>query len=420
MIIESNKFNKSNKNDEINKLLRIEGLDFSINDAEILKDISLEADAGEFIGLIGPNGAGKTTLLKCINGINAASGKIELEGEELDRLSSKATARKVSLMHQNTTVTFPFPALDIVLTGRYPHLKRTRGESSEDYEIARKYMDYTDTLKFEKKPITQISGGERQRVLFAKVLAQETGLILLDEPTASLDIAHEEQIFKYSAELCLKGRTVIAAVHDLKVAANYCTRLVLMKDGRIISDGLPEEVLTADNLSKAFDVNALVYRNKVSGQLDFFIHGYDNASAGKIIHVIGGGGSASGIIRLLFEYGFKVSAGVFAHGDSDLSCAEVYGIKCLVGKPFSEISDECHQQNIELIKKADITILCDMPFGIQNLRNLEAAQYAKRLILIEDEKPEGRDFTGGKALELYSRLKGKATVINEARLHEVL
>ena len=110
MIIESNKFNKSNKNDESNKLLRIEGLDFSINDAEILKDISLEADAGEFIGLIGPNGAGKTTLLKCINGINVASGKIELEGEELGRLSSKATARKVSLMHQNTTVTFPFPA----------------------------------------------------------------------------------------------------------------------------------------------------------------------------------------------------------------------------------------------------------------------------------------------------------------------
>lgn len=403
-----------------NNLLKIEDLSFTINDTEILKNIYLEAKAGEFIGLIGPNGAGKTTLLKCINGINVADGRIELEGMELGGLGSKAVAKKVSLMHQNTTITFPFPALDIVLTGRYPHLKRTRGESREDYDIARKYMNYTDTLKFEKKPITRISGGERQRVLFAKVLTQETGLILLDEPTASLDIAHEEQIFKYSAELCSQGRTVIAAVHDLKVAANYCTRLVLMKDGRIIADGLPEEVLTAENLSLAYDVNALVYRNKVTGHLDFFIHGRENASAGKSVHVIGGGGSASGIMRLLFEYGGRVTAGVFAHGDSDLSCAEIFGIRCLVGEPFSEISEECHRQNIELIKKADITILCDMPFGIQNIRNLEAAQNARRLILIEDEKPEGRDFTGGRAMELYSRLRENAAVTTEARLHEVL
>lgn len=402
------------------KVLKVKSLQYSINNVEILKDICLEANEGEFIGLIGPNGAGKTTLLKCINGINKGSGIIELGGQALEELGNKAAARQVSLMHQNTSISFPFPAIDIVLAGRYPYLKRTRGESSVDYGIARRYMDYTDTLKFETKPITQISGGERQRVLFAKVLTQETGLILLDEPTASLDIAHEEQIFKYSSELCAEGRTVIAAVHDIKVAANYCTRLVLMKDGRIISDGSPEEVLTAGNLSDAYGVNALVYRNRITGHLDFYIHGMEHDNTGKRVHVIGGGGSASGIIRLLFENGCKVTAGVFAHGDSDLSCAEVFGIECLVCKPFSEISEECHLKNIDLIRKADITILCDMPFGIQNIRNLEAAKHAKRLILVEDENPEGRDFTGGKALGLYNSLKENACVTSEARLHEVL
>lgn len=401
-------------------ILKVENLKYSINGIEILKDVCLEAEAGEFIGLIGPNGAGKTTLLKCINGINTGNGVIELEGQALEKLGSKAAARQVSLMHQNTTISFPFPAIDIVLTGRYPHLKRSRGESTEDYGIARKYMDYTDTLKFETKPITQISGGERQRVLFAKVLSQETGLILLDEPTASLDIAHEEQIFKYSAQLCVAGRTVIAAVHDLKVAANYCTRLILMKDGCIIADGTPEEVLTTGNLSEAYGVNALVYRNRVTGHLDFFIHGLEHGRTGKSVHVIGGGGSASGIIRLLFESGYKVTAGVFAHGDSDLSSAEVFGIECMVCKPFSEISEDCHLRNIELIKNADMTILCDMPFGIQNIKNLEAAKQARRLVLIEDEKPEGRDFTGGRALEIYNTLRQNACLTTEARLHEVL
>jgi iron complex transport system ATP-binding protein len=401
-------------------ILKIKGLNYQINNINILKDISLEAVRGEFIGLIGPNGAGKTTLLKCINGICRGSGCVELDGTDISMMTARQTASRVAMLHQDTSVAFPFKVMDVVLTGRYHRLGRFRPESAEDYEAARRYMGYTDTLKLENRMINTLSGGERQRVLFAKALAQETDLILLDEPSASLDIAYEEQVFKYSEDICRNGKTVIAAVHDLKTAVRYCSRLVLMKDGRIIADGPPESVITRDNLRLAYGVNALVYRNRITGLVDFHLSGGGDSKRGIRVHVIGGGGSASGVIRQLFEAGYTVTAGVFSHGDSDLGCADVFGIKALACKPFSEIDDDTLNENIDLVKTADMTILCDMPFGHQNIRNLEAASYAASLVIIEDGEPGARDFTGGEALAVYNGLKKKAVTVNSARLHEVL
>jgi len=401
-------------------VLEIKNLDFFIEEFQILKGINLKISKGEFIGLIGPNGAGKTTLLKCINGINKADGQINIKDLNLTKLNQKKIAREIALMHQDTNITFPFPSIDVVLAGRYPYLGFAKGESIEDYKIARKYMDYTGTLRFENQPITKVSGGERQRILFAKILAQETDIILLDEPTANLDIAYEEQIFTYCRELCNIGKTVIAAVHDLKIASKYCSRLILLKDGEIITDGTVEEVLTSENLSRAYGVNALVYRNRVTGLLDFYIPGFEHKKEKKRVHIIGGGGSASGVMRQLFERGFDITSGVLTDGDSDLTCAEIFRIKPVVNNPFSEICDESFNENMELIKDADITILCNMPFGIYNIRNLEAARYASNLIIIEDDYPENRDFTGGKALQIYNDLKRSAVVTTYARLHEVV
>lgn len=402
------------------KQLVVRNLNFSINGRQILDDVCFDASKGDFIGLIGPNGAGKTTLLKCLDGIYKGSGSIEIDGAEQAGLSNREIAGRVAMLHQDTTVAFPFTVLDIVLTGRYHLLGRFKAERPADYEAARKYMEYTDTLGLENRLINTLSGGERQRALFAKALAQETGLILLDEPSSSMDIAYEEQTFRYSAELCRNGKTVIAAVHDLKTAVHFCSRLILMKDGRIIADGTPEKVVTRQNLLDAYGVNALVYKNRISGLVDFHIPGRAENGREKLVHVIGGGGSASGVIRQLFEGGYNITAGVFAHGDSDLGCTDVFGISTLVCQPFSEIDDETFQKNVDRIRVADFTILCDMPFGQQNLRNLKAAAFAKRLIIIEDENPENRDFTGGQALLEYNSLKENAVVIGSARLHEVL
>ncbi len=405
----------------MDNIIEIKNLNYLINNKEILKDINLDIKAGDFIGLIGPNGAGKTTLLKCINGLNKASGRIKIKGSDINEYTERKLAKEVALMHQNTTVGFPFSALDIVLMGRYPYIKRFRAETKEDYTIARRNMDYTHTGKLEESPVTEMSGGERQRVLFAKTLTQETDIILLDEPTASLDITYQEQIFEYSRDLSSMGTTIVAAIHDLKIAARYCTRLVLMNYGEIVADGLPEEVLTSENLSCVYGINALVYRNRITGLLDLYINRDTAGKKNERVHVIGGGGSASGVMRQLYEQGYPVTAGVFSHGDSDIGCAEVFGIKYLAEKPFTEISDEIHAKNISNIRNSEITILCNMPFGFQNFRNLEAALNANKLVIIEDEQPGIRDFTDGRATELYKQLKkAAAAVITSAQLHEVM
>jgi iron complex transport system ATP-binding protein len=402
-------------------VIEVKNIDFNINDRKILSNISFNVDKGELVGLIGPNGAGKTSLLKCLNGINKFEGTILIKGKSILQISDKGLASRVSMMHQNTTIEFPFSALDVVLMGRYPYLKRLQRESKADYRIARDNMNYTDTLKLEDSSINEMSGGERQRVLFAKTLTQQTDIILLDEPTASLDITYQEQIFKYSKELTQQGKTVIAAIHDLKIAARYCTRLILLNEGEIVADGKPEEVLTSENISKVYCVKAIVYKNRITGLLDFYISGYNYEKRNERIHVIGGAGSAYGVLRELYERGFYVSAGVFSHGDSDIGCTEVFGIDYLEERPFNDISDELLQDNISYIRNSDMTILCNMPFGKQNIRNLEAARYAKKLVIIENEPPESRDFTGGEAIKIYNELKSKAVaVITAAQLHEVL
>ncbi len=405
----------------MDSIIEIQDLKYEINNKLILDDICLKVKEGELVGLIGPNGAGKTTLLKCLNGIYKAEGTVKINGKLINQMTSKGLAEKVALMHQNTQIGFPFPAREVVLMGRYPYLKRMQRESKEDYKIARKNMEYTDTEKLEDCVINEMSGGERQRVLFAKTLTQETDIILLDEPTASLDITYQEQIFKYSRELSEQGKTVVAAMHDLKIAAKYCTRLVLMNNGRIVADGSPEEVLTSQNLSCVYGVNALVYKNRITGLMDIYIHKFNEKNKAVRFHVIGGGGTAGSVIRQLYEQGYYISAGVFSQGDSDIASAEVFGVDYLMEQPFSSISDELFDKNLLYVKDAHTTILCNMPFGLQNIRNLEAAEQAQKLVIIEDDLPETRDFTGGKALEIYNRLKRRAVaVIDSSRLHEIL
>jgi iron complex transport system ATP-binding protein len=396
-------------------------LRLAIDGREILKGLDLDVSKGEFVGLIGPNGAGKTTLLKCLGGIHDAfRGDIKINGMDLKDMGSREMARHMAFMHQNTVITFPFPALEVVLMGRYPHLGPLKNESAEDYRIAREYMSYTGTDMLEAQPVTAMSGGEFQRVMFARVLTQETPILLLDEPTSNLDIAFEEQMFKMLLDLCGKGKTVVAAVHDLKTASRYCTRLVLMKEGGIVADGKVDDVLTSQNISEAYDVNALVYRNRVTGTPDFLIYKKEESVKQKTAHVIGGGGSASGVIRLLFERGYKITSGVLAEGDSDTFCAGIFGVECVTCMPYGKIDGESHRKNMDLVRNADITILCNMPFGPGNLLNLEAALAAEKLVIIEDGDPSGRDYTGGKALEIYNRLKENAIVVNQAALHEVL
>lgn len=255
-----------------NFILEVKKLSYNIENKEILKDINLKVGSGEIIGIIGPNGSGKTTLLKSLNGINeSTSGEILWNDKNIKEYSTKELAQNISFMNQNTNISFEFPCIDIVVLGRYPYLKRFQEYSKEDIKKAEFYMNKTNTLKFKNRMITELSGGEKQRVLFAKTLTQESSLILLDEPTASLDMKYEEEIFSLISDIKAQNKSFIIVIHNLRVALKYCTRVILLSEGKIIADDIPQKVITEKNLKNVFHIETKVYKNIYNNELDFCI-----------------------------------------------------------------------------------------------------------------------------------------------------
>lgn len=235
----------------------------------VLTNVSLEVRRGELVGILGPNGSGKTTLLKVLGGALApASGSVMLDGRPLIEWSPRQIARQVAFVSQDTHAPFDFTVLDIVLMGRYPHLGAFTLEGPDDLVIARRALSSTGTGEFEHRAFNTLSGGEKQRVVIASALAQGPQLLLLDEPTASLDIGHEIEVQTLLRRLNTDGDvTMVLSTHDLNLAAALCHRLVLLKDGQVLAAGPTEEVLTSDTVRALYGVEADVERHSRAGHL---------------------------------------------------------------------------------------------------------------------------------------------------------
>ena len=236
---------------------------------EVLRGVSMELHAGELLAIVGPNGAGKSTLLKVIGATLARTrGSVQLFGRPLESYDRRSLARLVATVAQENLVAFQFTVLEVVLMGRAPHLGAFHFETRRDLEIARSALDHFDLLPLARRPIHDLSGGERKRVFLARALAQDAKIALLDEPTAFLDLKHVADIFTRFRALCVeRGMAVIATLHDLNVAAVYADRVLLMKDGAVIACGTPEAVLTRDNLRRVYDTDVYVGRNPETGAL---------------------------------------------------------------------------------------------------------------------------------------------------------
>ncbi len=255
--------------------LHIKKLSFSYGSKKTLHDISIDVPKGSFSGILGANGSGKTTLLKCINGILSGDGEVTISGQKKSSCSEREFAKLVSLMNQNTNLDFSFTCKQVVEFGRYPYWKKGFWGAKGDDAIITKAMVDTGTLQLADTSITCISGGERQRVLFAKILAQDTDVILLDEPTANLDIYYQHQLFSFGKNLAAQGKTVLAAVHDLNLALHFCDNFFLLDKGKLISQGKAEDVFLPENLKQAYNIDTILYENPHLPRLEIAVINQD-------------------------------------------------------------------------------------------------------------------------------------------------
>jgi len=246
----------------------IKDLFFSYNDKEVLRGISLSFERNRFYSIIGPNGCGKTTLLKNISkNLDQNTGVILIENQDLNKLKTKEVARFISYVPQNTAIDFDFTAQDIVLMGRSPYLKLFQQESEKDLEIAEKAMKATNTWHIKNMNINEISGGEKQRVIIARALAQQTGIMLMDEPISQLDIHHQIELMDTIKSLVnTSDVTVVAVLHDLNIAAQYSDEIILMNEGKIFAKGSPESVITEENLMEVYKLKTSIIRNPITGK----------------------------------------------------------------------------------------------------------------------------------------------------------
>ena len=249
--------------------LRVDRVQFYYEARKVLDGISFEADQGEFIGLIGPNGSGKTTLLKIIDGIlKPKVGSVYLDCKRVSELDPRELAMELAMVPQVAHLSFDLKVFDVVMMGRYPYLGRLSVEREVDEEKVRFWMRLTNTLHLAERSIREISGGERQRVLIARALAQEPRVLLLDEPTSNLDVCYQIEIMNLLKELVERlGLTVICAIHDLNLAARYSDKMILINNGRIKGMGKPAEVLTKKNLRDVFKIEAKIEYDRDSGSL---------------------------------------------------------------------------------------------------------------------------------------------------------
>ncbi|WP_323676989.1 heme ABC transporter ATP-binding protein [Halorubellus sp. PRR65] len=334
-------------------MIRIEDLAVSLGGTRILDNVSMAVDDGEFVGLVGPNGAGKTTLLRCLSGVLSPNeGVVTVDGDAVEALGARESSRRIAVVPQDTQLAFDFSVRDVVAMGRTPHRGRFDRATSEDHDVVERAMERTEVAAFADKAITAVSGGERQRVVLARALAQEAPALLLDEPTASLDVNHQVRTLDLVADLVDDGRTAVAAIHDLSLAARYCDRLVLLADGGVVAAGPPDRVLERTTVADAFDADAAVVDDPVTGTPAVTPLSAPTWTLDAHVHVVGTGAQAGRVVTTLAAAGATVTAGPVPAGDAVATAASGVDATAVTVPAFRGIDDATARDVADLANPA--------------------------------------------------------------------
>lgn len=365
----------------------------------VLRDVSFQVKKGEYVALIGSNGTGKSTLIKCVSGLLPLNSReIEICGKNSRKLKPKERARMVAVVPQSYYVDYDFTVEDIVMMGRNPYIDFRHRESQEDREIAERAMKLTKTDMFRNRLYNQLSGGERQRVILARAITQQPEIILLDEPTSALDLHHQIEVMELIRQLNEKEHiTVLAVLHEINLASRFCSRIVILKDGKVKADGTPREIINRQEMEELYEMRLLVKNNPLIEKSEIIpIRVMDEKQTAKPlrIHVICGEKGGVRILEQLTNMDHAVTAGVVNRESDDAEICEYLDIPRVEIGSFQTVGQEELAKNLELMKDADAVIVADIPFGEANIRNLDGLEHVKGELYIH-KNILNQDFTHG-------------------------
>lgn len=373
---------------------------------EIVKSISCSFSPGSFTGIIGPNGSGKTTLLRVFSRVIPSSGILELDGKEVSDYTPAELGMALGFVPQDEGRPFSYTVLQVVLMARYARTSRFAPLTPDDYARCHRALEETGVAHLADRSIRTLSGGEWQRVLIARALAQDTKVLLLDEPTSHLDLTHQSDVLSLMRNLAGSGSTIIGVFHDLNLAALFCDRLIMIRDGQVAGDGTPGEVLTPEKIREVYGAEVITSVHPATGRTFLMplatTNGRTAPGKPQNVLVISGGGSGTELMHFLSPKGYPLTAGILATTDTDYLTAQALGIPCIPILPFSQIPAHSLEKLRRLLPGADRIILSMHPVGTGNLPVLAVLREADPSQLII-HLPEGRDFAS------YDFTKGAAT-----------
>ncbi|MFO7765894.1 MAG: ABC transporter ATP-binding protein [Pelovirga sp.] len=411
-------------------MIQVSELCFAFERTPIFNGLDLQVAQGEILSIIGPNGCGKSTLLRLLRGhLYPQSGEISWNQTPLAQLSSRHLARQVAVVPQTTHVDFPFTVLEMVAMGRYPHRQGLFTFSSGDDDKAiQEALALTDVVELAERQVTQLSGGELQRVLLARALAQNTPVLFLDEATSHLDIDHRLELAELLVRLNREQhKTIIQVSHDLDLAAAISHRILMLSShGEIVALDSPEQVMTSANLHRLFRVDLRVETNPYTGtpQITPLINTRTRQLPHLKIHLFCGGGSGRILLRRFHLAQVDLSVGPLNRGDSDHTTAMALSIPTIEELPFRPYSATALEKSREQIMAADICVVATNWWGEGNLRCLDLALDAQALnktIYLINPRPKN-DFTDRRAWDKIEQLQQRGAVClrNKDHLFEYL
>jgi len=405
----------------MDRIIRVSNLSYEINSNSILNDVTFDVIKGEFISIIGPNGAGKTTLIKCLSNNLGYNGEIQLKHKNIKQYTLKEKARVIGVVPQEYTLPFNFKVSDVVRMGRNPYYDKFMKQSENDSEMIYMAMHDTHTYQYKDRYYNSLSGGEKQRVLTARALAQNPEVLLLDEITSNLDIHNQLEILELIHDKNrINGVTVISIMHDLNLASRFSDRILLLINGKLEIVDTPKQVIQEDILSKAYHMEMLIRENRVLRFNEVMPLRITRETTQKKekIHIISGGGTGEYLIEKLYSMRYQLSCGILYEGDSDLDVCRSLKIDYVSEKPFSSFESKTIHENDHKIKDAHCIILTDVPIGRYNLENIRSISEIndKKIIILH---AINRDYTNGEADQMIEDMLKKDNVFKAMNLQEL-